>query len=73
MNMNFEGAELSLYSTNGTFSFALSDVQLAAVIKLLGLKPSPGNGVSCYSDDTLHRFSRMEGNPLALREISSEK
>ena len=65
--MNWEGAELCYYCNGESYEVALSDVQFAIIVKMLGLKTSEV-GVSCYSDDTLKKFINMNGNPLRLRE-----
>jgi hypothetical protein len=49
-----EGAELTIYSVGGeNFGVSLSDVQLYAVCKVLGLKFYGNGEISHFSDDGL--------------------
>lgn len=66
--MTIEGAEITVYFDIGeNISLDLSEAQLKAVLKLLGVK-FKGLNVYYYSDDTLRRFMEMEKNPLRLVE-----
>lgn len=66
--MTIEGAEITVYFDIGeNLSLDLSETQLKAVMKLLGVKIK-GLNVYYYSDETLQRFLEMEKNPLRLVE-----
>ncbi len=66
--MTIEGAEITVYFDIGeNLSLDLSETQLKAVMKLLGVK-FKGLNVCYYSDETLQRFMEMEKNPLRLVE-----
>ena len=65
------GAELTMYLGGGSSdTLSLSPMQLAIVIKILGLSLDPENGdIACYSDETLKQMLKLKGNPLRLREV----
>lgn len=48
---HFEGAELTVYGSNGEeISIDLSPIQLNAVCRLLGIEYRGDGNISCYSD-----------------------
>lgn len=51
-----KGAELKLYSENGSVNFSLSATQLEAIIKMLGITDVKNGEVTCFSDDGLQDF-----------------
>lgn len=51
-------------------TLSLSPMQLAIVIKILGLSLETETGdIACYSDETLKQMLKLKGNPLRLREV----
>ena len=61
------GAELTMYLGGGNSdTLSLSPLQLAIVIKILGLSLETETGdIACSSDEML----KLKGNPLRLREV----
>lgn len=71
---NFEGAEVTIYTTDGyQFTMDLSAIQTMAVMKLLGVKFQNNNSYSCYSDKTVKELFEFKGNPLRVKEVSGEE
>ena len=66
--INWEGAELCYYINGESHALSLSVTLFAVVAKILGLELQP-NGIACYSDDTLKKLLKMQGNPLRLKEM----
>lgn len=64
----WEGAELCIYINGESYSYTLTDIQMAIIGKILGLQVTE-NSISCYSDDTLKKLTKIKGNPLNLQEI----
>lgn len=60
---NWEGAELCYYDSE-SHGIALSDMQFAIIVKILGLQVHPDDTVTAFSDATLEKFMQMESNPL---------
>lgn len=57
MGNMFEGAEINIYTTDGTsFSFDLSPIQLKAVCGILGLEYNGNGTMNCFSDKGLETF-----------------
>lgn len=53
-----KGAELILYDEDGNnINIDLSQTQLLAICKILGLKAESGN-ITCFSDDSLKTFMK---------------
>lgn len=66
--MKIDSAEMIIYDSNGNnITFDLNKLQLAMIIKLLGLSIDDQNTMACYSDATLKQFIAMKGNPLRLQ------
>ena len=65
--IDWEGAELCYYVNGESREIALSDVQFAIVVKILGLQINGEKSISCFSDETLKQFLKMKGNPLNLK------
>ena len=65
------GAELTMYLGGGNSdTLSLSPMQLAIVIKILGLSLETETGdIACYSDETLKQMLKLKGNPLRLIEV----
>lgn len=67
MSMEFT-ASITITSEDGdVFELSLSEVQLATVLIILGITDVKENQCTCYSDETLEAFHKMEGNPLRLK------
>ena len=63
-------AELVLYDENdNTAGFELSEMQLKAVCKILGIKPSeqPGS-ISCFSDNSINKIIEQLENIIILKD-----
>lgn len=67
----WEGATLTLNINGNEYNIDLSNIQFATVVKILGLRVE-GQGISCYSDETLMRMKDFAGNPLRLVEKEPE-
>lgn len=53
-----DNAELIVYSGTGeTFTLPLSEAQLYAVVRILGISEIKENGVTCYSDEAVLRLA----------------
>lgn len=64
---NFDGAEITVYTTDGnTINLDLSKMQLFVAFKILGIDFKPGGVYSCHSDETLQKLLEYKGNPLNL-------
>lgn len=66
-NINFEGAEITVYYNDNEVTIPLSSTQFAACAKLLGLQLSANDNVSCFSDATIQQFMTLSSNPLKLQ------
>lgn len=67
--IKWEGAELCYYVNGESHSVDLSDTQFAIVTKILGLELNRDGSITCFSDDTLKRFTEMKSNPLQFKKI----
>lgn len=67
MSMEFT-ASITFTSEDGdVVELPLSEVQLATVLIILGITDVKEDQCTCYSDETLEAFHKMEGNPLRLK------
>lgn len=66
--IDWEGAELCYYVNGESNAISLSDAQFAIVAKILGLEIEPNGEIRCFSDETLGRLAKMDGNPLKLKK-----
>lgn len=72
--MMIQDANIVLYNENyDTIEIPLSPMQLEIVCKILGIKSAEPGAISCYSDTTLKKMMKMNGNPLALKSKQEEK
>jgi len=56
--------------TNGSgdeFEMPLSETQLATVLIILGINHVNGIEFTCYSDEMLEAFHKIDGNPLKIK------
>lgn len=67
--IDWEGAELCYYYNGESHSIALSDIQFAIIIKMLGIECQNDGSIKCFSDETLKQFLNLKSNPLRLQEI----
>lgn len=57
--MRIEGAELTIYTTNGeNLSIDLSPTQLKAIVGILGISFN-GNMLNCFSDESVNKLYEM--------------
>lgn len=62
-----EEVEMTFYDNFGNQeSIELSPMQMAIVLKILGISRTSSTSISCFSDETLRKFTQMQGNPLRL-------
>lgn len=67
MSMEYT-ASITITSEDGdVVELPLSEVQLATVLIILGITDVKESQCTCYSDETLEAFHKMEGNPLRLK------
>lgn len=70
--MKIDSAEIVIYDTEGnSITFDLNKLQLAMIIKLLGLAVDDDKTMACYSNATLEQFMEMKGNPLRLQQFEA--
>jgi len=69
--IKWEGAEVCYYHNGESNSFSLSDTQFAIIVKILGIELTT-NGINCFSDETLKKFTTMDSNPLKFVKINKK-
>lgn len=66
-------AELVINNNMFNVSIPLSPMQVAVIIKILGIKFHDDEHIRCHSDDSLIKICGMNSNPLHFKEISNDE
>ncbi|WP_160679719.1 hypothetical protein [Clostridium sp. C8-1-8] len=69
MKNRLEGAELTIYKTDGeSFAFDLSPTQLLAICKILGINFDEKGNMTCFSDEGLKKFMEVTVDRMKLSQ-----